>query len=69
MSGPRRHGQMAPDRIALADQVTAMLRTQAQLLGYYYRQLRSQGVPMILAMALVRDWHQIVNLPDCTCEE
>lgn len=44
-------------RLAMLDQEQAELRQTAVLAGQYYRRLRRSGVPFLLAIALVRDWH------------
>lgn len=45
-----------PANVAEMDQECASLRDRARLAGYFYRQLRAQGVPFVLAATLVKDW-------------
>lgn len=50
-------------RIAMLDQEHAELRQTAVLAGEYYTMLRRSGVPFVLAVMLVRDWHGWVWAP------
>lgn len=42
---------------AAMDQLCEVRKEQAREVAAYYHALRGQGVPRLLAAALVRDWH------------
>jgi len=55
-------------RTHVLDQMESSLRDRAKLAGHYYRSLRSNGVPRILAAYMVKDWHWWLHTPDCCCD-
>lgn len=42
---------------AAVDQACKIRQEEAREVGTYWRALRRQGIPRILAVLLVRDWH------------
>ena len=54
---------------AIVDQVCKIREEQAREVGAYWHALRAEGVPWLLAVALVRDWHQWRCHADYECGE
>lgn len=52
--------QNDPDLIAQLDQQETALENMANLLGGYYKQLRFNGVPKMLASELVLDYQRFL---------
>jgi hypothetical protein len=56
--------EQKPDFRAGTDQLGAMFRDLAPVIGGYYRALIAAGTPHDLASDLIRDWHQHITEHD-----